>query len=202
MAAKFDNLEDVQTKFLNSICYYDNVPYQVKTVDLSVITPGDFTLVLYSIGGGKKVMVETELSNKLFRYRDYNIGYVNDGANAVWWFRKPLKQYTQGLRSNQLGVKVAHQVYGQEINFGLSKPYLDMLTNTYPSLEVCQSNLKEGQKKVIAFHRDFALTWDAIHEDYILHYRAAPVGKTVDCRDFSLVKEAKHLNEALKEALG
>lgn len=200
MAAKFDNLDDVNTKFAGTICYYEGVPVYVKAA-LYDDEPGKFTLQINALNQKTKII---KLDDKAFNYKDYNIGYVNSGVQAVWWFRKPIKQYRQGLKKDQMSVIVPN-LYNPELDmsFSFGKPVVNMLENSYPSMKDITDHIRNGEAVSIAFHKDFAIAWDKLHNDFIIEYRGKAVGVGLDpeIKSFRLIAEHQHLTEALKEAL-
>lgn len=200
MAAKFDNIDDVNSKFLGTICYYEKMPVLIKASMPSNEEPGGFALNVTNPGGRNKFV---QLNDPLFDYKNFNIGYANQGPVAVWWYRKPLRQYHQGLKKSQMGFKLAIGDYGMEEQFNYSKPYINMLKNVYPELPQCEMWLKTDHLKSVAFHKDFAVSWDEIHKDFILEYRGKKVGNSIgaNLKDYKLVDNADYLKEALHGAL-
>src|SRR5690606_29840516 len=116
------------------------------------------------------------LSDPEFNYREFNLGYANAGVYAGWWYRRPHKQYSQGLKKHQMGWRTSHPGYHPDEPFGFTKSFIQMLENNYPHLDVCQQQLRDHVRLAIAFHRDFALTWDEIHNDFLLEYRGKKIG--------------------------
>lgn len=200
MAAKFDNLDDVQSKFAGTVCLYDGKAVYVKHGEQDAEINGGFVLYVQSPGGKGKYV---KLIDPLFSYKDFNIGYANMGQYASWWYRKPQKQYRQGLKQEQMGWKTSTPGAAPEDYFQFNKIFNAMLENNYPTIDQCQAILKTQHASVIAFHRDFALSWDNIHNDFILEYRANRIGTVIgnNVKNFKLLPEFQHLTEALKEAL-
>lgn len=200
--AGFDNLDDVSTKFGGSICYHGKTPVLVKGYQYHPEDMKRFQLSIAPYNGRSKII---DLEDPELNYNNYNIGYANLGQVAPWWYRKPVKQYHQGLRKNQMGFKISDvgAAIGLEDTFGFSRQFVSMLENSYPSVESCRQVLKDKMAKVHAFHRDFAISHDAIHNDYILEYRGKSIGSSLNPQltAFKLIGEAQHLHEALKEAL-
>jgi hypothetical protein len=199
--AKFDNLDDVQNKFAGTICYYDGQPVAVKSAHLYEADPTKYSVAVCPVGGRYKYVL---LDDPAFRYRDYNIGYANSGLGTGWWYRKPVKQFHQGLRFNQMGVLVSPGQFVEVAHFQFSKSISLMLANEYPSLEKCKAFLMENPGGTIAFHKDFALSRDEIHDDYILEFRTKKIGGSLNhsLTEFKLIDNAKHLRETLQEAVG
>ncbi len=194
--AVFDNLDDVQTKFSGTICYYDDKAVLVKSASVPLEKPGQYFLGICALNGRAKPI---ELTDPKFRYRDYNLGYANVGVYSVWWYRRPIRQYSQGLKRNQMGYLTSGIMPDDSFNF--ARPYTAMLENSYPSIDDCQKLLVDQKAQVVAFHRDFALSQDIIHNDFILEYRSKKIGATTASRKLRLSKEANYLREALKEAI-
>jgi hypothetical protein len=194
MVIKFDNLEDVQVKFMSTICYFEKKAVLVK--DVSIGSDG-FEALLYTLGGKHK---SVSINDPNFRYNHFNLGYANASFIATWWFRRPIKQYRQGLKKDQLGCLASNEL--AESNFNFAKPFTHMLENTYPSIEQCKKLLIDQEKGVVAFHKDFAFSWDKIHKDYIIEYRSKQIGSSSSMKKFELIDEAVHLKEALQETLG
>lgn len=200
MAAQFDNLEDVGGKFNQTVCVYNGKPVYVVCAETDAEIVGGFVLYIQDKNGKKQYI---KLTDPKFSYKDFNLGYANSGPFASWWYRKPSKQYQQGLRHNQLSYRTSIPGTGPEEPFGYSKPFNRMLENDYPKLEDCMKWLRDKHAQAVAFHRDFALSWDAIHGDYIIEYRAKQIGSSVNpgVSAVKLMDEYTHLTEALKEAL-
>ncbi|CAN5950619.1 unnamed protein product [Sphagnum jensenii] len=95
-----------------------------------------------------------------------------------------MKQYRQGLRSDQVSYRFTNRSHG--IEFKRGKYMAEMLENRYPSFEQCCKLLKEDEAEVIAFDRNFALAIDKIHEDYILEYKGEENGDTRIGNNFCL----------------
>lgn len=202
MKADFDNLDDVIGKFAGTICLYDKKPVIVKSA-LNGEHPGEFTLNIYTQGASRGKQIN--LHDPAFSYRDFSLGYANQDAVALWWYRRPLKQYQQGLKGDQLGwcTTLAPHSFALHYSFSLKKPFTDMLENIYPHNTEVEKALIDQQAKVRAFHRDFAVSWDNLHEDCVLEYRGKKVGVSTrrGLTEFRLISEFKHLNEKLKEAV-
>lgn len=197
MATKFDNLEDVRSKFMGTICMYNGHPVLVK--DASVNEEGAFTVLLQSKNKAPPLIL---LSDPLFNYTDFHIGYANTFNAASWWYRKPIKQYQQGLKRSQLGYKLSKDVAGiHDELFGFTKPYLDMLTRIYPPPAAVMKILRNQEMASLAFHQDYALSYDPLHNDFRLEYRGHRIGITSDLVSFKLNKDFEHLKESLQEVL-
>lgn len=203
MVVKFDNLADVTSKFVGTVCYYDKQAVYVKNCD----SPNgvEFKAMIQgssgsALGRGKWI----DIHDEAFRYRDYNIGYANAGGYACWWFRQPHKQYQQGLKKSQMGwFSPDNPHIGMEHPFQYSPAFIKMLENNYPSVDEVNTMLRGEKAQAVAFHRDFALQWDKIHQDHILMYRGQQIGVSLNPKltEFRLVNEFQHVKEALKEAL-
>ncbi len=202
MAAKFDNINDVNGKFVGTICYYDKKAVFIKEAGKD--GDGDFVVWIQFANGTRGRFVK--LTDPAFSYRDFNIGYSNNNQYAVWWYRIPHKQYRQGLKKDQMSCfcpEIPHA--GMEYPFQFNKPFALMLQNEYPNIQEASKLLRDAEegRSIVAFHRDFALKWDRMHQDHILEYRGNQVGVNINSSltEFRLVPEFQHVQEALKEAL-
>jgi len=195
--ADFDMLEEVNSKFTGTVVMYDKKAATVKTVDK---TNDGFILVLGL--QSSRAYKSVSLNDPALDYKNYKIGYVNGGNYAGWWYRKPQKQWQQGLKSSQLGYVFSTPGAGPHDNFGFSGPFIKMLENIYPSVEEVKKVLMDGEYSSRAWHRDFALSYDQIHEDCILEYHGRKIGMSIspDLAKFKILSEARHLQEALEEA--
>lgn len=198
--AKFDNLKDVNDKFLYTVVLVGGRPVTVRACHEHPEKEGEFVITYATYNSRKHETIL--LSDPAFSYRDFNIGYCNAGAHAAWWFRKAHRQYQQGLKGQQMGWVVSTPGVGVGDGFGYSKPFIAMLENVYPDVEAVKKALMDGKVHAYAFHKDFALSYDHIHEDYILEYHGAKIGHAVspDLSRFKILSEARHLMEALEEA--
>ncbi|CAM6031251.1 unnamed protein product [Sphagnum compactum] len=128
--------------------------------------------------------VKFALNDPEFNCFKYNLGYLNSRGYSCFFYRIPVKQYRQGLRSDQVSYRFTKRSHG--IEFKRSKYMAEMLENRYPSFEQCCKLLKEDEAEVIAFDRNFALGIDKIHEDYILEYKGEENGDTRIGNNFCL----------------
>jgi hypothetical protein len=151
------------------------------------------------MNGGRKHIIL--LDDEQFNCTDFNIGYVNFLQGCVWYYRVPQKQYRQGLHPNQVKAKMSKREHAQGVNFNMGKPVADMLENTYPRPARAIDLIKTGAAVVVAFHRDFAISLDRIHADYIVEHKGTLVGHTADLKDFRLMEEFQHLSEKLQESV-
>lgn len=195
--ADFDILEEVNAKFVNTVVLYGNKAAVVKAVD--EVAKGFRLLLTIS---GTRTLTAVYLSDPELNYKDFKLGYVNAGSYAGWWFRKPQKQWQQGLKAGQLGWVISAPGMGPHDNFSFSTPFTNMLENKYPSVESVKKLLTDQEAHTRAWHRDFALSYDAIHEDCILEYHGRKIGHAInsDMSKFKILSEARHLQEALEEA--
>lgn len=195
--AKFDNLDDVIGKFSGTICMYDKHAAIVKQANQ--LADGAFVLSLQSTVMGRAKSIK--LDDPLLQYQDFNLGYANQNGYAHWWYRRPLKQYKQGLKAEQMqSVSSVRDV--ERGHFGFTSAHCAMLENVYPTLDECHRNLKDGLVRTYAFHRNFGMSWDDMHEDFIIEHKGVRVGVTPDLKRFKLRDEYKYLAEALQEAVG
>jgi hypothetical protein len=200
MAVQFDNLDDIQSKFANTICLHEGKPVFINHAGMDPEFGKEYALNLKDKSGKNKYIL---LSDPAFSYRDFNLGYANCGVYSCWWYRRPSKQYQQGLKKHQMGWRNSHPGYHPDEQFGFTKAYWQMLEDVYPDLETCQKQLRDHSRMAIAFHKDFALTWDDVHDDMILECRGKKIGHSVNskCTEYKLKPEFKHLQESLMEVL-
>lgn len=202
MKCGYDNLEDARSKLMGTYCLYNDKAVNVKGVN---IAPGQHAdtgvYVVYGtyMTSGKEF--NCSLDDPKFNCSDFNIGYVNRHTSAAWFYRNPAKQYKQGLRYDQVGLKCSNRQYGM-MDFKSGKAVAAMLENTYPSFQEAVKLLKDQEANIIAFHRNFAMTYDRVHEDFILEYKGVNIGYTSNLEEFKLLNEHGHLYESLKEAIG
>lgn len=202
MAKYYDNLEDAKAKLLNTVVYYDEVPVLVKDVVQDPYSDGGFQIVFTQslIGRG----LETKpIASSGFNFTRFNIGYANYAHGALWWYRLPAKQYQQGLKGNQLSYKGVGVQSQLGTSFKPSQTIELMLLNKYPdfddALKTIRSSADEGMS--VAFHKDFAMSWDKIHKDLLLEYKGKLIGH-MPGNDIKLIDEFEHLYEPCKEAIG
>lgn len=198
MAATFDNLEDVVSKFTGTVCVYDNKAVLVKSANYLEDEPHVYTLAInqYGVRNAKTI----KLSDPALNYTDFNIGYANQNMFASWWYRRPTRQYRQGLKGDQMGVRLADNNIDPG-HFNFNGPFVAMLENSYPSTEECKKFLKDRALYSVAFHRNFALSYDNLHEDFIVEYKGRQVGITPNFKEFKLRDENHYLQQAVREVL-
>lgn len=199
MKASFDNLDDVNGKFAGTICMFDKKAVSVKG---ATTEGGVFFLNLCTSLNGRYKLVP--LDHPGFSYRDFNVGYANSqkGYPAIWWYRRPLRQWKQGLKKDQMFFRLAgNQGRFMDANFGWNRACIDMLENQYPSIETCQKGLIDGEIPSAAFHKDFAISWDRLHDDFILEHRGRQVATSMrrSMKQFKVLPEFTYLQETIRE---
>jgi hypothetical protein len=198
--AAFDILQEVNSKFVGTVVLYDKKAHLVKSADHFPEKPGEFALHLAPYNA--RAIKTINLNDPALDYKNYRIGYVNGTGIASWWFRTPHKQWAQGLKSSQMKWKVSHHGGHVHDNFGFNRSFNNMLEGIYPDIESVKKSLIEEEAQSAAFHKDFALSYDDIHDDFILEYHATKIGVSMDreLKQFKILPEARHLVEALQEA--
>lgn len=198
MSLTYDNLEDARSKLLGTIVYYDGAPVSVKDVQMD--KPNEFVLFVNSLTG--RGITAKKLVDPAFNFTRFNLGYANyNDGGCYWWYRVPKKQYQQGLRAEQLKFKSSSHL-GNPI-FRPSKPVQDMLTDSYPEFEECVKTIRDTPFPIVrAFNKDFAMSYDKIHDDLVIEYKGQQVGAMPSRYEIKLIEEFKHLYEPCKEILG
>jgi len=197
----YDNLEDTKTKLLGTYCYYADKAFTVKTVNTAVPNAdnGDYVISGQLMFNGRGV--EFKIDDPKFNCTHYNLGYVNFSPSSHWYYRIPAKQYKQGLRYDQVGCKVTKSEYYGGPNFKPSKPLALMLENNYPTLPEALKSVKDKERVVTAFHKNFAVSYDEVHNDFVIEYKGNYIGHTHDFREIKLMREYDHLIESLREVI-
>lgn len=195
---KFDNLNDVTNKFVGTICYHKDEPVYINTAFHADHDPKQFMMSVKKLGKEAEII---DVHDPDFRYRDYNLGYCN-GHTATWWYRRPSRQYQQGLKAEQMRFYTETGLGTPKVSFSFLKMYVDMLKNKYISFEEAQKLTRDGKMPIAAWNRDFAVQWSPADSMYYLEYRASRIGIMGAAANPSLFPEANYLKEALQEALG
>lgn len=196
----FDNIEDCQAKLAGTICTYGGNAIKVKSVHHDPEHMNENFIL--SIGAAVKNFPQSiNLNDPLFECQNFNIGYSNQHGVAGWFYRRPLKQYRQGLRGDQMNRLVSNEEYYHNLSFDYHGSIIQMLENRYPNLATCEERLKCGDALIMAFSKNFAANYDRIHEDMIVEYKGKKIGKFSSLKDFKLLDEYKYLTESLMETL-
>ncbi len=198
--ADFDILEEVGSKFTSTVIMYEKKAALVKGCCNDPEKPGQFMLQVAPQNA--RVLKNVNLLDPALDYKNYQIGYCNGGNYCSWWYRKPHKQWAQGLKPSQMGYKISAAGYHAHDNFGFNKPFIAMLEGIYPDIETVKKALMDHTSTAIAFHKDFALLYDDIHDDFVLEYHGTKIGASIDreLKQFKIMPEARYLIEALQEA--
>lgn len=195
----YDNLEDAKVKLGNTYCLYKNKAFIVKAIGQNDALVNKYDAHGSFLYNGRGVVCD--INDPDFNCSEYNIGYLNMMYAAAWYYRIPMKQWRQGLRGDQLKKRASSRAFS-DVNFDGSKSVCQMLENTYPQFPDSVELLKEGKAEIVAFHKNFAMSYDRIHKDFILEYKGEKIGFTNNLKDMQLMDENQHLMEALKEAVG
>lgn len=192
----YDNIEDVKTKLIGTYVYYDGKAMFCK--DCSINEKEKFVIGLMAPNARNRKWVE--LDDPKLNYMNFNLGYTNGMKWAVWWYRIPQRQYRQGLRHDQVGMLASNDMFKHYAELNFNKPTFEMMENIYPKFEEIFKPLQDGHANIMAFHKDFAATWDKFHKDLIIEYKGTQFASFK--KDFEIVDEYAYLTEALKEAVG
>lgn len=196
----YDNVKDASDKLVGTTCMFDNKACLVRAIEL-VDEDGKkpFTMTL-SVNGKRDYVVST-IDDPKFDFRHFNIGYCNQHGSSGWWFRIPHKQFRQGLRSDQMKASYSKPDFHRSTRWEYSKAVCTMLENEYPTLDRCEKLLRDDETSVMAFDKDFALSYDHIHKDLIIEHRARLIGQMSNIKNYTLLSEYKYLRESLEEIL-
>lgn len=197
---KFDNLGDVNAKFVGTICYYKDEPVYVKAAFHDDDNANLFRLSVAAMAQPSEII---EIHDPEFRYTNYNLGYANYSGIASWWYRRPAKQYQQGLKAEQLRFFNDNGQSTPKAGFQFNKPYVNMLKNVYVPLEEAKKATRDIKTLSFAWHRDFAVSWVPEEGHYNLDYRSSRIGTISKLGGIvDLFPQAEYLKETLHEALG
>lgn len=196
----YDNFDDAKVKLSNTYCMYKG-----KAIHIKGVYPVDNELTKFQV---EATYLQTGRATGMISIDDpdfdcahYNIGYINRTTAAAWWYRIPHKQWQQGLKPQQCKYEVSRREFSDPGMFN-GKPLAAMLENSYPAFQSAVLLIKNQEAHIVAFHRNFAVTRDTVHADFLIEYKGDTIGYTHNGEDFKLMPEHQHLNEALKEAVG
>lgn len=201
----YDNLEDARAKLKDTFCLYKGKAFYVKAVEHNPnfgIEKNKFVVIGTYMSGRNGTPI-IDIDDPDFNCSEYNIGYMNvhQAGFAPWLFRIPQKQFHQGLRNTQMKMRASNPAY-LHVELRACKDMGTMLENQYPLFKDAVEILNQGNAHLIAFHKNFAMSKDNIHNDYLLEYKGEQIGFTPDLDNVKLLAEHEHLYEALKEAIG
>lgn len=207
MKLLYDNYEDARNKLLSTFCMYDGKAVYIKALynpdrDVIADNPNNtFIIIGNYVYNGRQF--KCLLDDPKFNFSTFNLGYAvrQDGHGGAWFYRRAIRQYRQGLKSDQVAVSYSSRRLA-DITFADTKAVATMLENKYPTFETVEEFLRSKTHSIGAFHKNFAATFDEIHDDLVIEYKGKPVGHSISRKDFRLTDDAKHLTEHLMEAVG
>lgn len=205
MSKYYDNIDDVKSKLVGTIVYYDGVPVVVKAADFH--PEGGFGVITSTHLVGRTTVMR-KIDDPLLNYMKFNLGYSNNNHGAVWWYRVPQRQYRQGLKAEQMRYTCSERSLNPGYNFQATESINRMLLNKYPDIDTIEKKFRDNEvNTVMAFHKNFAMSYDRIHDDMVVEYKGQLIGCIAkefgrDQPTFKLMNEYIHLNESLKEAVG
>jgi len=201
----YDNFEDCKAKLGQTIIYYKGKAAYVKDIQPIPNEAGDvyidYNLTLAFVD--KRNMQKVKLSEAdSLNYLKYQLGYCNFHGTAIYWYRKPVKQYKQGLKADQMHYKITNpnlMLHDQPWNF--TRPIIDMLEGRYPTVKEAAELLKNGAAVILAFHKDFAIAHNPVFDEFELEYKGTKIGRTPDFVNVNLTDKYAYVKEALMEAV-
>lgn len=194
----YDNIEDVKQKLMGTMCYYDNKAVLVKN---AFVDDENGKLMLSILNINNKTPKFVPVDDPLLNYTEFNLGYVNFPGYSTWFCRIPRRQYHQGLKAEQMERHASNMSYILNSTFAFNSNVTKMMENIYPKFIDVEIGVKSGDATVIAFHRDFAASWDNVHKDLVIEYKGNQVGFRNEDGEFKFMEGCDHLHEALKEAI-
>lgn len=201
----YDNVQDARAKLQGTFCYYKGRAVNVREVDerdLNGSTQISCLMSFMDDPGSRGFRIP--MTDPEFAYMQFNLGYMNVGPYAVWYYRIPLRQYRQGLRRDQCSVRDESGLqpngghHGYDL-LGNNAHTADMMMNKYPTFEEAIKKLSDGQTIKIAFHRNFALFRDKLRRDYVLEYKGVPTAFGSTDAMFKCADNMGYLRETLQE---
>ena len=197
----YDNLSDAKSKLESTYCLYGGKAIVVRQVychpDPGTDTGEYFAKCAY-LESGRGLTID--INDPEFNCSDFNIGYMNINGQAAWFYRSPAKQWQQGLKSNHF-YSISSKLGNNAVSFKNGAALAAMLENRYSHIIPASQALKTVDYSVIAFHRNFAMSYDRIHEDYIFEYKGVPFAFTKDFQNIGIKDDFKHLSESLSEVM-
>jgi len=199
----YDNLDDLKSKLQGTIIYYKGQACWVKDCGVNdVDETGVPTAYYLKLTNRKKNSMSVLLNDPDLNYMHFKLGYCNYDGYAVFIHRKPVKQYKQGLKGDQIDWKCATAPIHINFDFNFNSHICDMLEGVYPTAKYVADALKYQLSSNKAFHPNFAMSYDTVHEDYILEYKGVKVGFSQDLKNITLKEKFSYIREALVEAIG
>lgn len=201
----YDNLNDAQSKLLDTLIMYDGYGVYVQEVrsneeDVTVIE-----LKVQRPGRGAKGEW-VKLTDPKLRYMQLTVGYVNYNGESKWFYRHPVRQYRQGLRGEQLGgrdesgLRVEYNIRFNDL-YNKHSCWAEMLENKYPTIEEATKKVSDGTATKVGFHKNFALYRDKFRKDFVVEYKGRPIAVTQDVTGHcEPVEEFRFLREELQRA--
>lgn len=198
MAKYYDNLDDVKSKLVGTIVYYDGTPVIVKSAE---VDEGELAVQITNHLSARGTSIK-KITDPLLNYMKFNLGYANYSHGAVWWYRVPHRQYRQGLKHEQMRYSISERALNPGHTFQAGNSVNEMLLNKYPSIETIEEKIRDSATPVMAFHKNFAMSWDRVHKDMIVEYKGQIIGCMSGHHEFKLMDEYNHLQESLMEVVG
>lgn len=132
-------------------------------------------------------------------FRVFNIGYANiEGVGAIYLMRMPQRHPQQGLTTRSF---VFPRDNRTDPNYFLgTKPFSDMLTNTYPSVQEAYKMVMNKTARSVAYSKNWALERDDL-DMLVIRYKGRRVANSqaLDSLEFKLPEKFKQLKEMLSE---
>lgn len=132
------------------------------------------------------------------------LGYLNAPEDCVYCSRAPNRSTVQGLNNANVSINNITN-NGDEMRYSLVDvaalpTFVDMFTNTYPTVREVLTEFKTSRVRSRAFGRLFALSRDDFRGDYVVHYRNDKVGYgDLETGRVNLAKQYSYLREQLVE---
>ncbi len=161
-------LQDARTLFGGCLARKDKEPVYIKEVD---IIERKVQCVYYDLDQKKVLGAEVPQS---FNFEPVELGYVTEGGQAYFVRRKPVRQYSMGLKAENVAVdlpKVYTDKTARDVMLLKGTGLRDCILGKFDSLRIALDKLENGVASSIGVSRSFAVS-----DKFEIFYRNKFVG--------------------------
>lgn len=229
---KYETVEEVKFRLENTVVLYDEEPVYITRVNAvepgDDVNPGEVSKVYFQPlpwrGAAKNDLfirfdpavqnpapkapdrraTRKFLSSRKFDLTPFKMGYFNEGGQATFVSRAPVRQNQQGLSartalfSDIKGRKSLNIGWNQLIN---SQGFVDMVHGKYPSLEEAKELINNENHTSVAVSRSFAFFIDHDLESMFLMHKGTKCGFcSTDDNGVKVPNKFHFLREEMEEA--
>lgn len=203
----YQNAREANDRLKGCMIFYQGRPHIVQqATDNRRGPPVTLHLSPCFRGDWDGLYIQVPLDSRDLNYTSMKLGYVNDGREAVYLMRRPVRRYRQGINGENLtsslyrfNPEVIYHTFAANRLSNLSREVAANLSGVYPAYEAAVEAVIEGDAWSRAFTRELAVEGDRLGFLTLCYKGERVAAKFREDANFRLPKRYHFLAETLEQ---